>query len=159
MKGCHRVLLSDNRFEGLYARQCALRAALLPTKTPPHGPASNHPFEVGATVSRIARVNKMAAARMLRPSIVVPSIAIPSWSAARLPGQRRTTTRQDKIRSLRSDSIGTQRSSLVRRWGQPHPRPNVPRTIRSRRGWELPSSLPARQRARRPGPASWPHAS
>ena len=52
-------------------------------------PASNHPFEVGATVSRIARVNKMAAARMLRPSIVVPSIVIPSWSAARLPGQRR----------------------------------------------------------------------
>jgi hypothetical protein len=58
--------------------------------------ASNHPFEAGAPVSRFAHTNKMAAARMLRPLIVIPSIVIPSWSAALLPRQHVTTTRQDK---------------------------------------------------------------
>jgi len=51
------------------------------------------------------------------------------------------------------------RTSRARRRSRLHHRWNGPRTIRPARGWELPSSVPTRQRARRPEPASWPRAS
>jgi hypothetical protein len=153
MKGCHRVLLPDNRFDGPSARQWALRRPRCLRKHHPM-PAFESPNQGRAPASRIAHVKKMAAARMLRPLIVIPS-----WPAARRPShaskRRRARSPEPPFRLSRNGAV-----SLVRRRCPPHRRPNVPRTNRSaRRGWELPSSLPVRQRARRPARASWPHAS
>jgi hypothetical protein len=58
VKGCCGVLLSNNRFGGPYACQCALEQALLPTKTPPHGRLRIIHSRFGAPAFRISGVKK-----------------------------------------------------------------------------------------------------
>src|SRR5689334_11000350 len=123
------------------------------------GPVPNQPFEADEATLPLARAKKTrqnyapkkgrstdAAATDCDPIDRDPVLL--SGTVAETTRHNDTSRQSPEPRSNRDATD----SSRVRRWSQPHRRPNVPRTIRLARDWELPSSLPARQRARPPEP-------